>query len=197
LVDFNAVLRLARENAAKSGVTGVTGVTSKANGSENKGMANLAPVTPSAFVGVTGVTGQVQADAGRVTPVTPPKPPVLPEKPSDINTVTPVTPEKSNQPQFRLELAKFKESRPHGVTRFRHGQACWAAEMFLTEWEELAFEFEWPVDDIFGRGGLAMWLGVEIVTALGPEHAVTETNRVYDRVTHADWLNAYGVQGNG
>jgi hypothetical protein len=32
------------------------------------------------------------------------------------------------------------------------------------------------------RAGLAYWLEAEIVTALGSEHAVTEINRVYDRI---------------
>lgn len=44
-------------------------------------------------------------------------------------------------------------------------------------------------------GGLAWWLGVEIVAALGPEHAVTETRRIYDRVMHKDWMNLYGAPG--
>jgi hypothetical protein len=96
----------------------------------------------------------------------------------------------------RAALAKFKQYAPYGK-RFLHDQACWGAEMFLRQWGDVAAELEWPLDDIFGRNGLAWWLGVEIVTALGPEHAVTETNRVYDRITHKDWVNDYGVQGNG
>jgi hypothetical protein len=97
---------------------------------------------------------------------------------------------------YRAALAKFKDNRPHGVTRFRHDQAAWAAEMFLDKWGELAAEFSWSVDDIFVREGLAWWLGVETVTALGPGHAVTETRRIYDRVTHQDWPNPYTVHGN-
>jgi hypothetical protein len=68
--------------------------------------------------------------------------------------------------------------------------------MFLTEWQGLAAEFGWSADDIFARNGLAWWLGTELVTALGPEHAVTETRRIYDRLTHKDWLNPYGAAGN-
>ncbi|HEV7910733.1 MAG TPA: hypothetical protein VGP28_06540 [Methylocella sp.] len=88
---------------------------------------------------------------------------------------------------YRTALAEFKQRAARGTTRFRHDQACWAAEMFLNEWQSVAIEFEWTTEDIFGppRGtssGLAYWLGTEIVTALGPEHAVTETNRVFDRV---------------
>jgi hypothetical protein len=98
---------------------------------------------------------------------------------------------------YRAALTKFKDRRSHGVTRLRHDQACWAAEMFLDEWEAMAAEFGWSVDDIFASNGVARWLGVELVTALGPEHAVTETRRIYDRVTHTDWLNTYGAPGNG
>jgi hypothetical protein len=98
---------------------------------------------------------------------------------------------------YRAALANFKKRRPHGITRLRHDQACWAGEMFLGEWETMAAEFSWSADDIFAPDGLARWLGVEVVTALGPEHAVTETRRIYDRVTHTDWLNTYGAPGNG
>jgi hypothetical protein len=65
--------------------------------------------------------------------------------------------------------------------------------MFLNEWGELAAEFGWSVDDIFDlRGGLAWWLGVEVVRAIGPKHAITEASRVFDRMTRKDWT----VQGN-
>jgi hypothetical protein len=71
--------------------------------------------------------------------------------------------------------------------------------MFLTEWESLAAIFEWTVEDIFdpprtNGSGLAYWLGVEVVTALGPAHAVTEGNRVFDRVTRATWINPYSME---
>jgi hypothetical protein len=70
--------------------------------------------------------------------------------------------------------------------RFRHDQACWCAGMFLNEWGAMAAEYGWNADDIFampsrGKSGLAYWIETELVTALGPEHAVTETNRVYDQ----------------
>jgi hypothetical protein len=150
LVDFNAVLRRARD-ASK---LGVTGVTSRGN-------------TGNTFK--AGVTGDV-----------------LPRKAIDNNEldkqVTPVTPV-----TYRCALAEFKERRPHGVTRLRHDQACWVAEMFLNEWEPMAAEFGWSADDIFARNGLAWWLGTELVSALGTELAVTETHRIYDRVTRKDW----------
>jgi hypothetical protein len=34
-------------------------------------------------------------------------------------------------------LKVFKQARPYGGSRLRHDQACWAAEMFLNEWEGL------------------------------------------------------------
>jgi hypothetical protein len=63
--------------------------------------------------------------------------------------------------------------------------------MFVPEWGELAIEFSWQPDDIFDSDGLAFWLGTEIVTALGPEHAVTERDRVFDRITRQTWVNPY------
>jgi hypothetical protein len=94
-----------------------------------------------------------------------------------------------SEAEYRTALAAFKTRRQPGITRFRHDQACWAGEMFLNEWESLAVDFEWTAEDIFDppragsnhSGGLAYWLGVDIVTALRPEHAVTETNRVFER----------------
>jgi hypothetical protein len=68
--------------------------------------------------------------------------------------------------------------------------------VFLDEWE-MGAEFGWSVDDIFARDGLAWWLGIETVTALGEYHAVTETNRVYERRVRADWLAVYGAPGKG
>jgi hypothetical protein len=61
--------------------------------------------------------------------------------------------------------------RPTGRSR---EEACWAAEMFLNEWQSLAAEFEWTAEHIFalprGRSvGLAYWLEAELVEALGPE----------------------------
>jgi hypothetical protein len=93
---------------------------------------------------------------------------------------------------YRLAFDTFRAYRPYGITRFRHDQAVWAAEIFLNEWVDFAAELGWPVEDIFNRNGLIWWLGVEIVRALGPEHAVTEASRIYDRLTHRDWVNPYG-----
>jgi TubC N-terminal docking domain len=51
--------------------------------------------------------------------------------------------------EYKDAFESFKTKRYS--TRFRHDQACWAAEMFLTEWGSLAAEFEWTADDIFAR----------------------------------------------
>lgn len=53
--------------------------------------------------------------------------------------------------------------------------------MFLREWQSLLIEFEWTIDDLFAPSGLVYWLEVELVRALGPDHAVTESRRIFDR----------------
>ncbi|HEY8007435.1 MAG TPA: hypothetical protein VIE66_11710 [Methylocella sp.] len=68
---------------------------------------------------------------------------------------------------------------------------------FLDQWGTLAVEFQWTPADLFdvprdGRpGGLVWFLQDETVRALGPEHVVTEGERIFDRVTRADWINQY------
>jgi hypothetical protein len=56
---------------------------------------------------------------------------------------------------LRQAFLVFKNLRPYGITRFHHDQACWVAEMFLNEWEDLAVELGWRPRDIFvGLPGL-------------------------------------------
>jgi hypothetical protein len=44
----------------------------------------------------------------------------------------------------------------------------------------------------YAMAGRVVWfLNGEAVRALGPEHAVTEGGRVFDRVTRAEWVNSY------
>jgi hypothetical protein len=88
---------------------------------------------------------------------------------------------------YKEVLEQFRKLSAFILSRHRHDQAIWAAEMFLREWGALASEFGWTAEDIFMRpcgnkSGLAYWLETEIVTALGPEHAVTERDRVFDRL---------------
>jgi hypothetical protein len=66
--------------------------------------------------------------------------------------------------------------------------------MFINEWGAMAAGFGWAPDDIFGRSGLAYWLGVEIVRAVGPAHAVTESGRIFDRITRGTWVNPYAAE---
>jgi hypothetical protein len=76
-------------------------------------------------------------------------------------------------------------------------QAIEAAGRFLDQWGNLAIEFQWTPADLFdvprdGRpGGFVWWLAGETVRAFGPEHAVTEGERIFDRVTGAEWINPY------
>jgi hypothetical protein len=63
------------------------------------------------------------------------------------------------------------------------------AGLFLDRWGSLAHEFQWLPTDLFdvprdgSSGGLVWSLNGEAVRALGPEHAITETGRVFDRGT--------------
>jgi hypothetical protein len=76
-------------------------------------------------------------------------------------------------------------------------QAIDGAGRFLDQWGSLADEFQWTPADLFDvprdvrLGGLVWFLGGETVRAFGPEHAVTEGERIFDRVTRADWINPY------
>jgi hypothetical protein len=70
--------------------------------------------------------------------------------------------------------------------------------MFLQQWGEPASKFGWNVEDLFMRpggnkSGLAYWLEAEIVDALGPQHAITEGGRIYDRVIRQTWTRASGL----
>ena len=68
-------------------------------------------------------------------------------------------------------------------------QAIDAAGRFLDQWGSLAVEFGWTPGDLFdvprdgGLGGLVWFLQGETVRALGPEHAVTQGERILDKVT--------------
>lgn len=78
--------------------------------------------------------------------------------------------------------------RPIGVGETVWRQAIDAAGRFLVTWGSLAIEFAWTPADLFdvprdGRpGGLAWFLQGEAVRALGPDHAVTTSERVFDRI---------------
>src|ERR1019366_9516260 len=63
-----------------------------------------------------------------------------------------------------------------------------AAGRFLDQWGSLAVEFQWKPADLFDvprdgqSGGLVWFLQGEAVRALGPDHAVTTSGRVFDRI---------------
>jgi hypothetical protein len=93
--------------------------------------------------------------------------------------------------------ARLQCQKPMRVSDDDWRQAIDAAGRFLDQWGSLAVEFQWKPADLFdvprdGRpGGLVWFLQGETVRALGPEHAVTEGERIFDRVTRADWINPY------
>jgi hypothetical protein len=75
---------------------------------------------------------------------------------------------------------------------FSVGEAEWQravcdAGLFLDQWASLAVELGWTAGDLFdvprdGKlGGLVWFLNSESVRSLGPEQAITESRRVFDR----------------
>jgi hypothetical protein len=84
-----------------------------------------------------------------------------------------------------------------GVEEADWRQAIKDAGRFLDQWSNLTIEFRWTAGDIFdvpheGKpGGLAWFLAGEAVRSLGREHSVTESGRVFDRLTRAEWINPY------
>src|SRR5450631_480807 len=62
------------------------------------------------------------------------------------------------------------------------------AGLFLDRWGSVAADFQWSPDDLFGAlrdgcvtGALIWFVNGEAVRALGPEHAITVSGRVFDR----------------
>ena len=83
--------------------------------------------------------------------------------------------------------ARLRCQQPIGVGEVAWRQAIDAAGRFLDQWGSLAVEFQWAPADLFDvprdglPGGLVWFLRGETVRALGPEHAVTEGERIFDR----------------
>ena len=101
-------------------------------------------------------------------------------------------------PELYLDAwARLQCQKPMRVPDADWRQAIDAAGRFLDQWGSLAVEFQWTPADVFdvardGRpGGLVWFLQGEAVRALGPEHAVTEGERIFDRLTRAEWVNPY------
>jgi hypothetical protein len=99
--------------------------------------------------------------------------------------------------QYLDAWARLQCQKPRQVSVADWRQAIDAARRFLDKWGSIADTFGWSPGDLFdvpreGRpGGLAWFLAGETVRALGPEHAITTSDRVYDRLTRAEWVNPY------
>ena len=89
-------------------------------------------------------------------------------------------------------LARLQFQRPMAVSDADWRLAIDAAGRFLEAWGK----FRWTPGNLFDKthdgktGGLIWFLNGEDVRALGPEHGVTLSGRVFDRMTRAEWINA-------
>jgi len=86
-------------------------------------------------------------------------------------------------------FARLQLQKPVSVGEADWRQAIDDAGRFLDQWGNLAVEFGWKPGDLFevprdGRpGGLVWFCAGEAIRALGPEHAITTSGRVFDRLT--------------
>jgi hypothetical protein len=82
--------------------------------------------------------------------------------------------------------ARLQARQLFGINEARRRQAIDDAGRFLDQWGSLAVEFSWSQGDLFdvprdgNLGGLAWFIEGEAVRALGPEHAITISGRVFD-----------------
>ncbi|MGB8901818.1 MAG: hypothetical protein WCC90_22390 [Methylocella sp.] len=87
--------------------------------------------------------------------------------------------------------ARLQCQRPFGASDQEWWQVIDAAGRFLDQWGSRAVEFGWTPGDLFDvpcdgvQGGLAWFLEGEDVRSLGPEHAVTRSGRVFDRLENS------------
>ncbi len=100
---------------------------------------------------------------------------------------------------YRDALVRIKCQQPIGVGEAAWRQAIDDAGKFLDAWGSLAVEFGWTHGELFdvphdGKSGLIWFLAGETLRALGPEHAVTKSGRVFDRMTHDEWINPYSEE---
>lgn len=82
-------------------------------------------------------------------------------------------------PAYADAWAAFQTQQPGHVSEARWFRAVNDAGRFLDEWSNLALDFGWRPDDIFGPDGLAWFCGGEQVRALGPDNAITASGRTY------------------
>lgn len=95
---------------------------------------------------------------------------------------------------FADAFARLQLQRPAGIDDATWRRALDDAGRFLDAWGEMAKAFAWTPGDLFdvprdGRGGLVWSLQGEAVRALGPEHAITTSGRVFDRTGRAIWAS--------
>lgn len=92
-------------------------------------------------------------------------------------------------------FARLQLQRPAGIDEAAWLRAVDDAGLFLDGWGEMAAQFDWSPSDLFdvprdGRGGLVRMLQGEAVRAIGPEHGVSATGRVFDRLDRSIWPSA-------
>ena len=84
-------------------------------------------------------------------------------------------------PAYADAWAGFQTRKPGHVSEAVWFRAQDAAGRFLDEWASLALSFGWRPPDIFGQNGLAWFCQGERVRALGPDNAVTASERIFTR----------------
>jgi hypothetical protein len=114
--------------------------------------------------------------------------PDAPPEPDDVELEYRAGMAMDSVPEADLDAtARLQLERPAGMDEHRWRLAINDAGLFLDQWASLAIEFRWTVGDLFdvprdGKlGGLVWFLNGDSVRSLGPEHAVTESGRVFDR----------------
>lgn len=78
--------------------------------------------------------------------------------------------------------ADFQASPPRLASAGAWQRAIEDAGLLLDHWGDRLAEYEWPAAAIFGPEGLAWFVQGDGIRAVGPEHAITATDRVYDRL---------------
>ena len=101
---------------------------------------------------------------------------------------------KAEQDEVRCAMAIFhafaelQAGASQGTADSIQEQARADSATFMRQWQTEAIILGWPAKDLFAapapaeRGGLVYWLRGEGVRALGPEHAISWYERVFDRL---------------
>ena len=174
--DLPARLRRAMrgETVSKTGVTGVTGVTDNAcyaSKSPELRQLRLLRVENSKLGNddFRGVTDGVAS------------PPNAPnERAANIANNAPAA--------YRDAFARLLSQRPCGARESDWLRAIDSGAHFLEDWGDLAREFRWTGAELFAspgdgeHGGLVWFFAGERVRAFGPEHAISESERIFDRI---------------